>query len=166
MELSNATPLKNSLRHLIDAFNEIRRLLDEQTNAVIEHQLDKVNELAEQQLEANSKVEEREKMFKSELQLSINEVDEVDTVSLSALLQEMPDNELQEELMGLRNELVEQITGAQDKQQELNELLLFAQQNVNETLKSIYMLGSKQSVHYDRSGQTSQSDRSMINKTG
>jgi hypothetical protein len=166
MQLSNATPLKNSLRRLIDAFGEIRDLLEQQTQAVINHELEQVNTLAEQQLETNAKVEEQEKMFKNELQLSINEVNKGDTVSLSALLMSMNEGELHSELKKLREQLVNQITSAQEKQQQLNELLTFAQQNVNETLKSIYMLGSKQSVHYDRAGQTSQSDRSMINKTG
>lgn len=166
MQLSNATPLKNSLRQLIDAFGEIHDLLEQQTQAVISHELERVNSLAEQQLEANAKVEEQEKMFKNELQLSINEINNGDTVSLSALLVSMNEDELHSDLKNLREDLVSQITSAQEKQQQLNELLTFAQQNVNETLKSIYMLGSKQSVHYDRAGQTSQSDRSMINKTG
>ncbi|MGM0587733.1 MAG: flagellar export chaperone FlgN [Bacteroidota bacterium] len=167
MKLDNEQTLKQALRDLIDAFTDIRALLEKQTEAVINHDLDKVNALAEQQLTVNSKLEEREKEFKQQLEQSFADQAENDpTISLTALLTLLDEEGLKTELRSLRKQLVTQVTEAQQQQKQLNDLLTFAQQNVNETLKSVYALGNQQSVHYDRAGQTSHSDRSMINQTG
>jgi hypothetical protein len=169
MGLSNEQPLKQALHDLIEAFTDIRALLEKQTQAVINHDLDAVNSLAEQQLSVNSKLEEREQEFKAELKKSLSDQqngNKEQTVSLTNLLSHIDEHGLKKELQSLRKQLVTQVTEAQQQQKQLNDLLTFAQQNVNETLKSIYTLGNQQSMHYDRAGQTAHSDRSMINQTG
>lgn len=165
MKLPNQNALTNSLKALINAFDTIIEILSKQTEAVISHNLDEVNRLAEQQISSNGDLKEREDIYQAELAKAYEQMDHsTEQQSLSYLLQNL--DEEHQELTELRDELVKKINEAQTTQNQLNELLLFAQEHVNDTLRAIYALGNQQSVHYNSTGKKSQSERSIINKTG
>lgn len=167
MDLKNRAALKRTLTELIDTFDHIIALIQKQNEAVIAHELEAMNELAEEQISANAELLIKEEHFQHELELAFDEVGlNRDDVSLTLLLTQFPDDPEKEVFTTLRDQLIEQVHTSQTAQIRLNELLLFAQEHVNDTLRAIYSLSNQQSVSYDSKGKMSQSKASFINKTG
>lgn len=167
MKLPNQTELKTTLKELIASFNDIIDIIKKQNEAVVSNNLSRINELAEEQININSELQGKETAFHRELKNSFSTLNfQTDKVSLTLLLTQIDEDEVKDEFTILRDDLVKHVQEAQTAQIRLNELLLFAQEHLNDTLHAIYSFSNQQSVHYDSKGKKAQSQSSMINRTG
>jgi len=165
MTIANKAQLKKSVNALIEVFDETIEITRRQNRAVIDHNLEQINQLAEEQIDLNAKMKEREEEFHSELKKAFKESGlPSDNISLTALVTQM-DEEPSRDFYHLRDQLVSKVQTAREEQKRVNELLLFAQENVNDTLRAVYSMGKQQSMHYNKSGEKSQSQTSIINRT-
>ena len=166
MTVSNKAQLKKTVKNLISLFDETITITRRQNKAVMNHNLEKINKLAEDQIELNSKMRETEEEFHSELKKAFKETGILsdNNISLTVLITQAGDEE-GSDFFQLRDELVSKVHTAKEEQKRVNELLLFAQENVNDTLRAVYAMGKQQSLHYNKSGEKSQSQTSIINRT-
>ena len=165
MKVSNKAQIKKTVKNLISLFDETITITRKQNKAVINHNLEEINNLAEDQIELNGKMRETEKEFHSELKKAFNETGiSSDNISLTGLITQVGEEHL-DNFFQLRDKLVSKVQIAKKEQKQVNELLLFAQENVNDTLRAVYAMGKQQSLHYNKSGEKSQSQTSIINRT-
>jgi len=164
--LSILEELKNAINALIELFDETISVINQQNSAVIAQDLDKINAFAEQQMELNQIIQEKENHFQEKLSEAYEQLNLEDSQkSLTLLLNHIKDPETKKHFQNLRDKLVSGIKEAQKAQLHLNELLLFAQEHVNDTLRAIYSFGNQSSLHYNKSGKKNQTKTSLINKT-
>lgn len=157
--------LEQYLNELTNLFQKIEENLSAQYSAVVENDLEQLNDLADQQIELHGSIQEKEQLLKEEMQRSFNEQQIDDTpLKLSKLIENI-DTE-NSDLESAREALIQQIANTQNQQFKLNDLLLFASDHVTNTLKSIYDLGRSYDKRYTPRGTTSSNDPSLINRTG
>ena len=165
--MASLQEIENHLQELTKTFRQIEELIESQYQAVVDHKLEKLNELADQQIELHGNLQNHE----DALQTSLKNQFDADhpklknkQVRLSNLIEALDLSDTQ--IPKLRQDLLEQITQTQKRQNQLNELLLFASNHVTDTLKGIYDLGKKHDKRYTPRGTTSSNEGSFINRTG
>lgn len=158
--------LHESLQQLIATFEEVEQVIQKQLRAVVENNFEGIVAFAENQLELTYLLNQREQSFQRLISQVCKDLNlEVQTPSLSILLDQV--DSLREEFGPLREQLLAGIARTQKSQQQLVNLLEFAQDHVSHTLREIYALSNQHNLHYTNNGHKAQSAglTRMINQT-
>ncbi len=158
--------LHESLQQLISTFEEMEQLIHQQLRAVVENDFDEIVAFAEKQLELTYLLNQREQSFQRLISQVFHDLKlQSPSPSLSVILDQV--DQMREEFGPLRERLLSVISSTQKAQQQLVNLLEFAQDHVSHTLREIYALSNQHNMHYTNNGHKSQSAglARMINQT-
>lgn len=145
--------LQCSLKTLISEYEDARKLIRDQINAVICSDLAWMDSLIEQQLEKYELLEKMEQDFKQELQrIFKNFRSRNKQYSLTLLLETL--DEPSQELNRLREELHQQVEKTQQLREQLIDLLQFASDHNTEIFEEIFRHEDENSESYGADGQT------------
>lgn len=158
--------LSGSIRSLDKASRQLSEILTAQLNAVIIADADKIIRLTEKNVSAQEHFHEMERAFISELKQLIPDAPDKETpVTLESLKQSYP------EYTGYIDEWQSQITvnieRLQRQQDQLVQLLDFAQKQNASMMRSIYDLQNGKNLHYGQNGEKSGVSAGMaVNQEG
>ena len=139
------------MRTLINEYEETRVLIGDQIQALVKHDLDRMNTITMDQVEKYEVLKKLEYAFKDEMNRLCDQcTSKEEERTLTTLLRNLKEPQL--ELNGLRDTLREQVSITEKFKKQLTELLEFAKDHNAETLKSIYEAGSDASMHYSEEG--------------
>ena len=158
--------LHESLQQLISTFDEMEGLIRKQLRAVVENDFDEIVAFAEKQLELTYLLNQREQSFQRLISQVFHDLRlDGPAPSLSAILDQV--DHMREEFGPLREKLLSAISNTQKAQQQLVNLLEFAQDHVSHTLREIYALSNQHNMHYTNNGHKTQNAglARMINQT-
>ena len=152
------------LNALIEAYDQVVRVLDEKIDAVVKNDLERIENLAEEQIANNNNLEQLEGELKKCL-ASITQGKQYPDPgpTLGVVLQNEFDND--KSIKKLRTTLLAKIADSQRLQYQLNSLLAFAREHIEHTLKNIYALNNrKTSASYDHRGRRKPQEGSIFSR--
>lgn len=144
-ELSRkASLLDHASQHLLD-------VMDEQVNAVVSSEADKIVQCTEKNVSAQQSFMNAEKAFMNELAGSMPESGQTDRrVSLELLMEAYPEHT--GDIIKWKQKISHNIEKLQRKQKELVDLLDFAQQQNKSLMQSLYGVQDAKNTHYSQQG--------------
>lgn len=163
-ETPQTKSLKFSINGLIDEYKRAYNLLNDQMQAVINHDIESLNRLIEKQVAAYEKLQQSEQEFKHELQSFHTGSKESQEHTLSLVLDDL--DQPSHMLNTLRNQLHAQVEKTEKMRGQLMELLQFAQQQNTEIFKAICTVAADNTEGYNAKGkkQSPQTNGMAINQ--
>jgi len=162
--MNHKDSLIQHLNALIEAYDQVVRVLDEKIEAVVQNDLERIENLAEEQIANNNTLEQLEVDLKkclSKITEGKNYPDPGPT--LGVVLQNEFDND--KSIKKLRTSLLARIADSQRLQYQLNSLLSFAREHIEHTLKNIYALNNhKTTTSYDHRGRRKPQEGSIFSR--
>lgn len=161
--MADKDTLVNNLEALVKGYDKVVLILDHQIDAVVKNDLKRIEKLAEEQVSNSANLESLEYELKSVLST-------FDTESKrngeQAGLGEVIKSHFQDDkqVSGLRTSLLTRIADSQRLQHQLNSLLSFAREHIEQTLQRIYSINKESTVRYDQYGKKNQQDRSIFSR--
>lgn len=155
--------LIQSLTALIQAYDRVIEVLDQKIEAVVKNDLDRITSLAEEQIANNNALETLELQFKTCLKSFAGDKTYPEGApKLSDLLSSQfhKDKTIKE----LRTRLLSRVADSQRLQYQLNSLLSFAREHIEQTLQNIYAINKKPSVRYDQKGRKNTEEHSIFSR--
>ena len=153
----------NTIHDLLDGLNKSYRqtgeLLENQINAVVQNQLESLLDAMEELITHQENTDELEAQLRTQVEALAGELNADTSTSLGRLLPLISADTSQ--LSNMRSQLITNIEKARSYHQQLMQLLQFAQDHTNETLRSIHVLANHHDLRYNQSGKTA----STRNKT-
>ncbi len=153
------TNIEDLLSRLNDSYRQTSILLKDQIDAVVRKQLESLLDAMEELIthqETTNQLEQELRATVGQLATSLNISDQL---SLGKLLPEVSGDT--SKIQRLREQLISNVTEAREHHGQLLQLLQFAQDHTNETLRSIHVLANHHDMRYNQSGKTA----STQNKT-
>lgn len=150
--------LKLSINGLIEEYKQAYTLLNDQMQAVINHDISSLNGLVEKQVATYETLKESENKFKRELQTYQLSSNGGQKPSLGLILENL--NRPSKTLNTLRNQLHAQVEKTEKMRTQLVELLQFAQQQNAEIFKALCTVGSENTEGYNVDGKKQQQQAS------
>jgi ABC-type transporter Mla subunit MlaD len=144
------TYLKTSINRLIDEYEQNHALLNDQIQAVINHDILSLNRLIEKQVEAYETLKGSEKKFREQLKAFQYRSDSSSSRSLQGVLKAI--GKPSQTLNDLRNRLHMQVEKTEKLRAQLIDLLEFAQQQNDEIFKAIRKIEGEKAEGYDAEG--------------
>jgi len=143
--------LSRKARLLDHASQHLLEVMDEQVNAVIASEADKLVRCTEKNVSAQQTFMNAEKAFINSLVTSIPGASRNDSrVSLELLRESYPDHA--EDIVKWKDQISQNIDKLQRKQKQLVELLDFAQQQNKSLMQTLYGVEDAKNVHYSQKG--------------
>lgn len=151
-ETKRLDKLKTNLKGLISEYEQAEALLNEQLQAVIGSDPDRLESLIEQQIMQNTTLVRAEEELKKHIENIFLECWPSESAySLTGLLEQL--DTPAEELVSLRQELISQMKKNRKLQDQLTALLHFARRHNMEMFESCVGAASREAEAYDASGQ-------------
>jgi len=155
-ETEDLSLLTNSVKDLIDGYEQAETLLESQIKAVVSNDSEAMNQLISTQLDHYEKLSKLEGIFRNYLSDAYGKVDSKETQpKLSRLLKFYQGKAGR--LSAMRLDLIGKVEGVKTLSLRLLDLLKFAQDLNVDTLKAIMTAVGKHDVHYDQHGKTGNS---------
>jgi hypothetical protein len=151
--------IKNSINSLIGEYEESHILLNDQIEAVVNHDILSLNHLIEKQVKAYEKLSSSEKKFRTQLQAFQNYSSAPSPKTLQEILQDI--GEPSQTLNKLRNRLHIQVEKTEKLRAQLIDLLEFAQQQNSDLFKAICSINDEKTEGYDADGEKQHHTGSM-----
>ncbi len=151
--------IKNSINSLIGEYEKSHTLLNDQIEAVINHDILSLNMLIEKQVKAYEKLSSSEKEFRAQLQAFQNYSNASSPKNLQEILQDI--GEPSQTLNKLRNRLHIQVEKTENLRAQLLDLLEFAQQQNSDLFKAICNINDEKTEGYDADGEKKHRTGSM-----
>lgn len=144
--------LSEQVHNLNTTFEQLFKTIDEQIDAIIMQDVQRIEALTEQHAAQHSTFRKQEKMFIDELRLCIPEaLRETTPLTLSALKKIYP--QYADFLEQWQDSLGRNIKWLQRHQGQLVQLLEFAQRQNSTMMRAMYTIENEKSVHYSNTGQ-------------
>lgn len=153
--------LSMNMENLIEEYEEAHQLLNDQIEAVIYNDLNRLNKLIEKQLKKYENLEGLETDFKRKIESIFENFFPGETThTITQMLKKL--DQPSEKLEILRDRLLKQVMLTQKMRHQLVDLLEFAREHNKETLLSIYKLGQKDSERYNNKGKRKSADLTSV----
>ncbi|HYW34260.1 MAG TPA: hypothetical protein VE868_02530 [Balneolaceae bacterium] len=154
--------LKKIINQLIDEYEENCSLLNDQIQAVINHDITSLNELIERQVRVYETLKSSEEIFKKHLK-EVRQRHDLSSQSLQEMLNDL--EEPTQTLNAMRDRLHAQVRKTEGLRNQLMDLLNFAKRQNAEIFKAICEAGSDKMGGYNADGEKQrQSNSYAINQ--
>src|SRR5699024_9955846 len=142
--------LKFSINGLIEDYKRAYTLLNEQMQAVINHDIESLNKLIEKQVSTYETLKESENEFKEDVQKYTFSSQKGQEQSLGLILNNL--DRPSKQLNALRDQLRTQVEKPETMRSKLMNLLQFAQQQNAEMFKTLWTEGNEDAAVYNNEG--------------
>lgn len=146
--------LKSSIHKLINEYEQSHALLNDQIQAVVNHDILSLNRLIEKQIVIYETLKNSENKFKKQLQAFQRSTDPSSSKTLQEILDDI--EEPSQTLNTLRNRLHTQVEKTEKLRTQLVDLLDFAQQQNNDIFEAICEIDGAKTDGYDEGGDEKQ----------
>lgn len=153
------TNIEDLLTRLNESYRQTSSLLKEQIDAVIQKKLESLLDAMETLITHQETTNELEQQLRENVTQLAASINASGQISLGQLLPQLPVET--GNIQKLREELISNVSEARSNHTQLLQLLQFAQDHTNETLRSIHVLANHHDLRYNQSGKTA----STRNKT-
>lgn len=161
--MADKDTLVTNLEALVKGYDNVVVILDNQIDAVVKNDLKRIEQLAEEQVINSSNLESLEVQLKNVLNRFDTESSKRgEQPGLGEVIKNHFSSDKQ--VIDLRTSLLTRIADSQRLQHQLNSLLSFAREHIEQTLQRIYSLNKESTIRYDQYGKKNHQDRSIFSR--